>query len=140
MGRRDKKKEKIGEPFVAIPWRMLNSDAYKKLRPNSKGTLPYFLGKGREASVKGEPAFEFTYREASRYGFASKTFERVITDLVAKGFIDIRKHGGYLENGVRSHSEYKCSTRWELFGKKGFVEKKRNPSELPLDQVEKALG
>lgn len=111
-------------PFVAIPWKILNSQAYKSLKASSAKALPYFLGKPHR--IYKDPqytadSFIFPYSEAEKYGFAPATFSNVIKDLIAHGFIDPVEKGGLRGHG-RTCSRFKLSYRWELFGTAHFQE------------------
>lgn len=127
-------------PFVALPWEIMNSKAYINLSPSSAKALPYFLGKyGREygmAYVKSRsPSFSgkpivFSYAEAERLGFATRTFSRVIQDLIAKGFIEMAGYGG-LRGFCKTNNKFILSTRWERYDKLDFQAVPRYPSELP---------
>ena len=78
-------------PFVALPWTMLNSKAYKDLPPSAAKALPYFLGKPKlPFSDPGYYSVEFglSYGEAKRLGFAPSTYSKVIQALMRAGFID----------------------------------------------------
>jgi hypothetical protein len=109
-------------PFVALPWDMLNSKAYKELQPSAAKALPYFLGK-----VKLNPKdyqrynqdFSFCYKEAIKYGFATTTFYRIICELMSKGFIDGYDKGG-LKSDCHSYNLFKLSRRWEQYGRPDF--------------------
>lgn len=121
---RSKKKNKL-PPFVALPWVILNSRAYKELNFSATKALPYFLGKVREGYRDPQRylvEFSFSYSEAKRYGFASSTFSKVIQELVGKGFIDPVDKGGLRSDG-KSYNLFKLSERWERYGTKEFIHK-----------------
>ena len=121
-------------PFSAILFDELLSAAYKELSGSAAKALPYFkridgiLIKKSGDDYNG--IFDFTYSEAEKYGFARRTFSRIITELNAKGFIDIIKQGGKRGCGM-SNSKYKLSERWRDYGKKVFMNHPRYPSEPP---------
>lgn len=121
-------------PFSPIFFEELNSDAYQNLTPNAAKALPYFRWFDGVLKKKygddNNGIFDFTYSEAEKYGFARKTFSRIIADLNAKGFIDIVKQGGKRGCGM-SNSKYRMSQRWRDFGKSGFMHHPRYPSEPP---------
>lgn len=125
MGRSKKKTKysgKIPNGFVALPWDMLNSRAFKELKPNSGKALPYFLPKVRIAYQDPQrflSEFPFSYTEARKYGFANGTFYRIICDLMDKGFIDPADKGG-LRGCCRSSSLFKLSNRWKDYGTEDF--------------------
>jgi len=101
---------------------MLNHRAYIDLPASAKGMLPYFIGKVR-ASVR-EPAhyrtsFAFPYSEAERYGCATRTFYKILTDLVRFGFIDPVEKGGLRGAGLSS-SAFRLSPRWKKYGTAAF--------------------
>jgi hypothetical protein len=121
-------------PFSPILYDEMDSDAYQELPGNAAKALPYFKrihGRlKRKAGDNFNGIFDFTYSEAERFGFARRTFARIIADLHAKGFIDIVIQGGMRGAGM-SNSKYRLSERWRDFGKKGFVKRPRYPSEPP---------
>ena len=112
-------------PFVALPWKILNSRAYKELRPSAGKALPYFLGKVKvpyNNPQKNRIEFDFSYTEAKKYGFAYGTHHRTICGLVEKGFIDPVDKGG-LRGCGRSYNLFRLSERWTQYGTKNFIEK-----------------
>jgi hypothetical protein len=128
------KGEKISGPFIPILYDEMDSAAYRELTGSAAKALPYFRRiHGRLIKKFGDDyngIFDFTYSEAEKYGFARHTFSRIITELNAKGFIDIVKQGGKRGCGM-SNSKYKLSERWRDFGKYGFVTRPRYPCEPP---------
>lgn len=128
---RNKNKVRI-PPFAPILREEMTSQAYQDLPGNAAKALPYFkwfhgvLVKKLGDDYNG--IFDFTYTEAERYGFARATFNRVITALNDKGFIDIVTHGGKRSSGM-SNSKYKLSERWRDYGKKVFIKRPRHPQE-----------
>jgi len=127
--RRDRKGESL-PPFVPMTWQLLNSDAYKALSYASRAMLPYFIGKpeysdGKKINLRSDlyfkTKFTFSYREAVKLGCTTRTFTRVIEDLMRKGFIDPIDKGG-LRGGGLSYNVFKMSDRWKQYNKKEFVE------------------
>lgn len=109
-------------PFVPLTWTMLNSKAYKELPYSAGKALPYFLGKVQTPyndPQKYSIEFPFSYTEARRYGFANATHHRIISVLIAKGFIDPVAKGG-LRGGGLSCSRFKLSERWKKYGTPDF--------------------
>ncbi len=126
MGYRGKKGNSISGGFVQLPWDMLNSNAYIDLPPSSAKALPYFLGKVKipySNPDKHLMQFNFTYSEAKQFGFASTTFYRSISELIAKGFIDPVSKGGKRSSGYSS-SRFKLSDRWKKYETENFKETK----------------
>lgn len=109
-------------PFVALPWDLLNSEAYKALPPAAGKALPYFLGKVKVICTAPEwyiIEFSFSYTEARKYGFAIGTHSRNISRLMQNGFIDPVYRGGKKSFGMSS-SVFKLSTRWKDYGSPNF--------------------
>jgi hypothetical protein len=109
-------------PFVALTWRILNSQAYKDLPTSATKALPYFLGKvkcGYNDPQRYLGEFVFPYSEGKKFGFAFGTFSKVIQDLVRFGFIDPVDKGG-LRGDSKSYNVFRLSKRWELYGTPGF--------------------
>ncbi|MGD9687844.1 MAG: hypothetical protein AB7U43_12830, partial [Desulfobacter sp.] len=101
MRQSSKKEENKLPPFVGLTWELLNSKAYKELTPSAAKAAPYFYGKARAKGPNANRAsgiFEFSYEEATRFGFAKRTFARVITELVSKGLVDMAGYGGLRGN------------------------------------------
>ena len=121
MGRTKKFNNRL-PPFVALTWGILNSKAYKDLTPSSAKALPYFLGKVKcpfNDTQRYLTKFDFSYREARRYGFANTTHHRNICQLVKNGFIDPVERGGLRSDG-RSYNKFYISKRWEKVGTNDF--------------------
>jgi hypothetical protein len=112
-------------PFVALLWKVLNGPAYKSLPASAAKALPYFLGKVKmspEDPERYDQAFEFSYREGRKTGFALATFSKVIQDLVKYGFIDPFDRGG-LRGDCKSSNKFMLSKRWEAFGQEQFKQR-----------------
>jgi hypothetical protein len=75
-----------------------------------------------------DATFIFSYGDARNMGFASRTFSRIITDLVAKGFVELAGYGG-MRGFCNSYNKFKISNRWRQYGQQSFVSLKRYPSE-----------
>ena len=95
---RKKDKQKLAlPPFVPMTWAILNSKAYKDLSFAARAMLPYFIGKPNiniRSDLYLKTEFSISYREALTYGCSTRTFNRVIADLMRKGFIDPVDKGG----------------------------------------------
>jgi hypothetical protein len=128
------KNKKTGErlpPFAPIFKQEMDSTAFKELSASAvKGLIFFRWAHGIVKKRTGNPnsAFDFTYTEAEKYGFARRTFSRVVKELSDKGFIDIVNQGGMRGNG-KSNSTYKMSSRWALYGMCSFIKKPRYPCE-----------
>lgn len=112
-------------PFVAVPYDVLNSSAFRDLPHAARSALPHFMGKPKQPFNKPEyfsTDFSFSYLEAVRYGFAKATFHRVIEHLIRNGFIDPVDKGG-LRGMCKSSSRFRLSKRWREFGTKNFIAK-----------------
>lgn len=134
---RKKSKRKAGDrlsPFIPILFEEMDSEAYQALSGSAAKAVPYFKRihgiLKRKSGDNFNGIFDFTYSEAEKYGFARATFSRVITELNAKGFIDIVKQGGKRGCGM-SNSKYHLSERWRDFGKRVFMNRPRYPCEPP---------
>jgi hypothetical protein len=117
-----KKKRVNNPPFVQLPWKMLNSQAYKDLPPSPAKALPYFLGKvkrNQNDPYRYTDEFSFSYTEGKKLGFAPATFSKAIQALVTFGFVDPVDKGG-LRGDSKSCNLFKLSTRWEAYGAKNF--------------------
>jgi hypothetical protein len=120
MGRKSKKNKL--PPFVPITWDMLNSRAYRDLSPSAGKALPLFLGKVKvphNSPQRYHTSFHFPYGEAKRFGFAKRTFWRVIMDLMNKGFLDPVGKGGLKSLG-KGYNTFKLSPRWTRYGEPNF--------------------
>jgi hypothetical protein len=118
-----KKKNNRLPPFVALPWEVLNSKAYKDLNYAPAKALPLFLGKiksGYSDPQRYLIEFSFSYSEGQRYSFAPSTFSKVIQELVIRGFIDPADKGGLKSDG-KSYNLFRLSERWKRYGNNDFV-------------------
>lgn len=119
-------------PFVAMTWRLLNSDAYKRLSFPAAKILPYFLGKPKRPLTDPEyhtMEFKFSYPEGERLGFAKSTFAKCIGELQAAGLIRKTKHGGLRGIG-KGYNWFTLSRQWEPDGRVregGIGEKEKTP-------------
>lgn len=119
-------------PFVPILIDELTSVAFRELLPTSLKIYCHFkrIAGVLRAKSRGtfNGLFDFTYSEAARYGFGTKTFSNCIGDLNDKGFIDIVDSGG-LRGNCHSNAKYRLSERWRDYGDKKFMSRPRYPSE-----------
>lgn len=122
MSRSRHQKERLA-PFVPIFHDELESTAYRELSPSAAKLYPYFKRICVRAT-KGKPdestLFGFTYTEAEKYGFVSRTFVRAVKDLIQHGFIDLVEKGG-LRGAGHSCSKYRLSKRWVSYGGLGWA-------------------
>jgi len=119
-------------PFVPLTWAILNSQAYKSMTFAARAMLPYFIGRPNlniRSDLYLKTEFSISYREALTYGCSTRTYTRVIEDLMRKGFIDPVDKGGLRGWGL-SCNVFRMSDRWKQYGKKEFVEVRWN-SFLP---------
>lgn len=125
MGKKKTDKQKLAlPPFVPMTWALLNSMAYKQLTFAARAMLPYFIGKPNvniRSDLYLKTEFSISYREAINYGCSTRTFTRVIEDLMRKGFLDPVDKGGLRGMGL-SCNVFRMSDRWKGYGKPGFVE------------------
>lgn len=135
MGRSKKNKKSNRQrlsPFTPIFNEILDSQAFRELPGNAAKGFLYFkwihgmLGYKLGDDFNG--IFDLTYSEAEKFGFARKTFSRIITELCDKGFINIVVQGGKRGCGM-SNSKYKLSDRWRDYGTSTFIQKPRYRSE-----------
>lgn len=119
---------------IYIENRLLNSEAFKQLKPISIKVLLIFLQKRKRAEVKigsgkrkiwqtvNNGELVFTYAEAERYGISRGTFSRAIGQLSGVGFIDIIVVGTGISGASSLYAE---SSRWERYGMTDFVQFRR---------------
>lgn len=120
--KKDKRKLAI-PPFVPMTWTMLNSKAYTALTFAARAMLPYFIGKPKiniRSDLYLKTQFSISYKEAITYGCSTRTFTRVIEDLMRKGFIDPVDKGGLRGWGL-SCNVFRMSDRWKQYGGKNFI-------------------
>jgi hypothetical protein len=121
--KRAKEKPKFPNSVI-LPWDMVTHKAYLDLPPSSCKELPFFLKKVKRKLFEPEryaDAFEFSYREANRYGFPISTHHRTILKLMAHGFIDPVAKGGLKSEG-RSCNRFRLSERWRKYGTPEFMD------------------
>ena len=128
----DKKKNSSQKP-IYVDRDIPKSKAYLSLNGTSAKMLLVFLGKrqmlhlGRgkkkEWICTNNGNIYFTYKEAKeKYNISHPAFSRAIEELVSKGFIDIARQGIGI---AKIATLYSISDRWKKYGKKDFVEIKR---------------
>ncbi len=92
--------------------------------------LPYFIGSpeysdGKKINIRSDlyfrTEFSFSYKEAVKYGCSTRTFTRVIEDLMRKGFIDPVDKGELRGAGL-SCNIFRMSDRWKHYDAKDFAE------------------
>jgi len=119
-------------PFTPILNEELDSKAYQQLTGNAAKALTYFKRiNGLLRHKQGDNyngTFDLTYTEAEKFGFARRTFSRIITELNDKGFLTIIVQGGKRGCGM-SNSKYQMSDRWRDYGTRGFMRRPRHPCE-----------
>lgn len=120
MSKRAKKDSWLKGGFVALSYEELESNALKSIG----GILYCYTLCLRKVKCSNKhdrykTEFTFTYREAAKYGFGSKTFSRYMNALHEKGMIDVVLRGG-LAAGSRVSTLYRLSQRWRNFGKGSF--------------------
>ena len=114
MSRHAKVKVKLC-PFVPVFLAEMDSPAFHQLSGNS-AKLYVYLKRSCSRAAGNKPAnevtvFGFSYTEAERYGFARRTFIRMIKELIEAGFIELVEKGGLRGcNGVCS--KYRLSRVW----------------------------
>ncbi len=117
MGKLRHQKQRLAA-FVPIFHDELESTAYRTLPPSAAKLLPYFKRtcvRATKSAPDETTLFGFTYTEAVKYGFSTRTFSRAVQDLIQHGFIDLVEQGG-LRGVGHTCSKYKLSKRWVTFG------------------------
>lgn len=115
MARR--KKFAKGQGFVAMPWDLLNSSAWKELTHPARGLLPHILGQVKKHPMdpaRYETDFTFSYSQAKRFGYHQKTFKTIIEQLIDKGFIVLIKRGSLknIMDDSGGPAIFRLSTKW----------------------------
>jgi len=113
-----------GKAFVALPFELLNSQAFISMSFSSRAALPYFYAKVKlplKDPKRHSTVFSFSYSEARKQGFSLRTFSRIIQEVIRHGFVDPRERGG-LRGMKLSESKFTLSERWYDFGKPNFEE------------------
>jgi hypothetical protein len=108
-----KKFKPIPGGYVALPWNMLNSKAYRELSPITAKMLPFFLGKVKIQYMEAQYHyidFTLSYTEAAHRGCSRRSFSRIIAELVDVGFIDP------VSWRQRTATIFHMSKRWEKYG------------------------
>lgn len=107
---------------VYVPWRVLESEAFKTLSATAIKVLLRFLQKrtwskikvnGKKTTVFENGGLVFTYTEAEALGISRSQFHAVLKKLCEVGFIDVEHQGGGV---ARDYSRYSLSNRWEKCG------------------------
>jgi len=103
---------------VVLFWDMVSHKAYLDLPHSACKELPYFLKKVKRhltAPERYTDTFDFSYREARKYGFAFSTHHRTICQLIEKGIIDPVAKGG-MKSDRKSYNRFRLSERWRKYG------------------------
>ena len=112
MGKKKKKREYEGH-FAGIDEKVMESEAWKGLKANTKWLyfeFRYrFYGDNRKHII-------FTYLEARKI-MSEEAFKKSRNKLIERGFIDVIQRGG-LE---KQPTIYGLSDRWKKFGTKDFI-------------------
>jgi len=105
-----KKGPKIEGPFVAMEYRLLESEAFRSLSSTAKVAFIYFR---RDKRNGHQTEVILTFPQAQKYGVCASpaTFNRVKPELVEKGFLDPLKPGG-----LNQPSVFNLSDRWKFYG------------------------
>lgn len=125
MARDKREKEKRSPPkpgYVAMPWELILSPAFKELKPTAIKALLHFRGETQLFFMDRmflKTNVSITYPKACKLGFGRTTFYDAICNLVAIGFIDPVSKGGLRGNGKTS-AIFRNSDRWEQYGQKDF--------------------
>ena len=124
MGRNKSGWKRKPPAYIQLPYKVVNSEAYKELKHAARGILPQMYGKARyrhdDPNIY-ERVFEFSYREAKRFKYSSSTYYEAMSDMRKRGFIDkVRQGGSHGEH--KATNLYRLSRRWELFGTDEFLE------------------
>jgi len=108
-----KKKNKIDGSYSVIEHSIINSEAWKGLNVYTKWLYfefkLRFFGDNRNKII-------FPYREAIKI-MTNRTFIKCKNKLIERGFIDIRKRGGF----YHEPTIYGLSERWRKYGTKDFI-------------------
>ena len=110
-------------PFVQLPWEVLNSNAHIELKHSAKGLLPHLYGKARYDYKNPDryvDVFDFSYKEAKKFGYSSSTYYDGVKQLRANGFID-KVRQGYSHGENKATNLYRISDRWKKFDTDEFV-------------------
>ena len=108
-----KEKRKIGEGFVPLRHRLIESIAFKSLSGRAKIAYIYFL---RDIRSGHQEEVVLTFGQAKKYGVccSPSTFGKVKKELVMHGFLDPVDGGG-----LNVHAIFRVSDRWKWFENKG---------------------
>lgn len=127
------KKEKWKTKYKIKVWAeadLYRSPAWHSLRGAAPQIFTIFLTKRRmkleddEWVITNNGEITFTYKEAlEKYGIIGSTFQRGLSRLVEKGFIDITRYGSSYAPAGEKESLYAISERWKKYGTKKFVVK-----------------
>ena len=91
-------------------------DFYARRKTDNRGKRTRMLNNGK---------LIFTYTQAEEMGYSRASFQRALTQLTERGFIDVTFTGAGL---YRSASTYALSDRWKHWGTDAFRHRQRNPN------------
>jgi hypothetical protein len=121
-------------PFVAMTWKLLNSEVYKGLSHPAAKLLPYFLGKPKRPLTDPEYytlEFKFSYPEGKKLGFAKSTFAKCIAELRSAGLIRKTRHGGLKGTG-KGYNWFMLSRQWETDRPEMILERIREETKKKI--------
>ena len=107
-----KKKKKRYPPFVMLPNKMIDSEAWQGLSCYARAI---YIEIRRRYNGSNEDNLSYTYREASKIMY-KRTFTKALKELVSNGLIDIIRSGGL----YRKSNIFGLSDRWKLYGQENF--------------------
>ena len=110
------KKKKIGEGFVPLPHRLVESQAFKSLSKTAKIVYVHFK---RDIRSGHQENVTLTFRQSCKYNACKSptTFAEAKRELVRNGLLDPVDGGG-----LNAPAVFKISNRWRLFNTDQFRE------------------
>lgn len=107
-----KKKKKRYPPFIMLPNKMIDSEAWKGLSCYARAV---YIEIRRKYNGSNKDNLSYTYREGIKI-MARNRFSKALKELVNNGLIDIIRSGGlYRKNNI-----FGLSDRWKFYGQENF--------------------
>jgi len=108
-----KRKKQIGEPFLFVRRRWVDSEAFKKLPDRARTVLLFMSWECFKAPEDADGTFSLPYRQMKPW-MAHKTFWRAIRDLQDAGFVEVVEPGFFMRDGERRKpTVYRFSNAWK---------------------------
>lgn len=107
------RRKNIGEPFMFLRRRWVDSPAFKRLPDRARTVLLFFSWECWKCSDQENGTFALPYRQMEPW-MCHRTFWRAIRDLLEEGFVEVAEPGFFERDGERRKpARYRFSNEWK---------------------------